>query len=189
MKLKLITISIIAYMFLLLQACKKDNPKPVNEEEVITTVILTFTPSDGSSIKYISYKDITPDDTAGQLISSDTLERNKSYTMTVSILNETFTPAQNITAEIHNEGTEHQFFFIQNPSGLFSILDYNDKDENDNPIGLINKATTIDAESTGTIRVVLRHEPLKLGISVPDGDITNAEGETDLDVTLPVVIR
>jgi hypothetical protein len=189
MKTKHHILSILMLSSILFFSCKKDDPKPVNEEEVLTTLILTFTPSDGSAIKYIMYKDLSPEDTAGSVITSDTLERNKSYTMTVSVLNETFTPAQNITAEIRSEGTDHQFFFIQNPLGLFSMLEYNDKDADDNPIGLINLAKTTDAELSGTMRVVLRHEPLKLGIGVPDGDITNAEGETDIDVTLPIAIK
>lgn len=189
MKIQHCFLSILLLSSVLILSCKKDDPKPVNEEEVLTTLILTFTPSDGSAIKYIMYKDLSPEDTAGSVITSDTLERNKTYTMTVSVLNETFTPTQNITAEIRSEGTEHQFFFIQNPLGLFSSLEYNDKDAEDNPIGLINVAKTSDSELSGTIRIVLRHELLKLGIGVPDGDITNAEGETDIDVTLPVAIK
>ncbi len=189
MKLRTHNFSLLLLLSFFLFSCKKDDPKPINEDEVLTTLILTFTPFDGSDIKNITYKDLSPEDTSGSVITSDTLERNKAYTMTVSVLNETFTPAQNITAEIRTEGTEHQFFFIQGPSGLFSSLEYNDKDADDNPIGLINMAKTSDAETSGTIRIVLRHELLKLGIGVPDGDITNAEGETDIDVTLPVAIK
>ena len=43
-------------------------------------------------------------------------------------------------------------------------------------------ATTGDA-SSGDVTVILRHEPDKEADGVSDGDVTNAGGETDVEVT------
>jgi hypothetical protein len=40
-----------------------------------------------------------------------------------------------------------------------------------------------------TIRVTLIHEPMKSAAGVSSGDITNAGGETDIEVGLPVVVQ
>jgi hypothetical protein len=172
----------------LMSACKNNDPEPVNEEELITTVVLTFTPSGGGDTKTIIYRDLTPDDTNNVAILADTLLRDKTYAMTVSLLNETLTPANNVTDEVRKEATQHQFFFDFQPTNSISSFVYNDLDENGEPIGIQNKIITSLNESTGTIKVTLRHQPLKLGIGVPDGDITNAGGETDVEVSLPFVV-
>ena len=41
------------------------------------------------------------------------------------------------------------------------------------------------ANPSATMTVILRHEPNKAGAGVSDGDITNAGGETDIEVTFP----
>ena len=38
---------------------------------------------------------------------------------------------------------------------------------------------------SASMTVILRHEPDKAGAGVSDGDITNAGGETDIEVTFP----
>jgi len=53
---------------------------------------------------------------------------------------------------------------------------------------LANTLTT-DAAGSGTITVILRHEPDKGASGVNDGDITNAGGETDIEVTFDVTVQ
>ena len=65
---------------------------------------------------------------------------------------------------------------------------YEDEDGDGNPIGLETTMITGDP-STGTLTVILRHEPDKNADGVSDGDITNAGGETDIEVDFPVVIK
>jgi hypothetical protein len=65
---------------------------------------------------------------------------------------------------------------------------YDDMDGSGNPIGVANTYLTGDAGS-GTFTVTLRHEPNKTAAGVADGDITNAGGETDIEVEFPVTIQ
>jgi hypothetical protein len=42
---------------------------------------------------------------------------------------------------------------------------------------------------SGTLTITLRHEPNKDGDNVADGDITNAGGETDVEVTFNIDVE
>ncbi|MGB0425105.1 MAG: type 1 periplasmic binding fold superfamily protein, partial [Flavobacteriales bacterium] len=84
------------------------------------------------------------------------------------------------------EDEEHQFFFSSDLTG--ATTSYSDMDSNGNPVGLSSVLQTNDAE-TGTLTITLRHEPNKEGTGVSDGDITNAGGETDIEVTFNVDIQ
>jgi len=65
---------------------------------------------------------------------------------------------------------------------------YDDKDANGNPVGLSSILTTGDAAS-GSITITLRHEPAKSASGVSNGDITNAGGETDIEVIFPINVQ
>ncbi|MBK7753909.1 MAG: hypothetical protein IPI41_15275 [Flavobacteriales bacterium] len=84
------------------------------------------------------------------------------------------------------EGVDHQFFF--QPAGANITFAYSDADANGNPIGLQTTMASGTA-SVGSLKVTLRHEPDKTAAGVASGDITNAAGETDIEVTFPVVIE
>ena len=95
-------------------------------------------------------------------------------------------PAEDITEEVKEEAEEHQFFFQTSINGLSVV--YNDKDADDNPIGLSSTVTTSEAGS-GNLTIILRHEPSKNASGVSAGDITNAGGETDIEVTFDVNVQ
>lgn len=155
-----------------------ENPKPVNEEEVITTLIMTF--KEGANTAAIfTFRD--------SVITNDTLAANKVYDVTIELLNESATPADTITKEVKEEGADHQFFFAP-ASGLNIAFAYSDTDDEGHPVGLSSTATTTTA-STGQLTVTLRHEPDKHAAGVESGDISNAGGETDAEVTFDVVIQ
>ena len=95
------------------------------------------------------------------------------------------TPAEDITAEVLEEALEHQVFY-QVASGDF-VIQYADQDSNGNPIGL---STNFQSNTTGgNLTVILKHEPSKTAAGVSGGDITNAGGETDIEVVFPVNVR
>ena len=48
---------------------------------------------------------------------------------------------------------------------------------------------TVGAASNGTVVVTLRHQPDKTASGVSSGDITYAGGETDIEVSFPLVIE
>ena len=52
-----------------------------------------------------------------------------------------------------------------------------------NPIGVDITFNSGVASTNNTLVVVLRHEPSKTASGVSDGDITNAGGATDAEVT------
>lgn len=166
---------------LLFSGCGNDeDPTPENEEELITTVKLTFT--EGGSSFVAEWKDLDGDGANPPVVDDITLEAGKTYTVTLDLLNESETPAESITAEIEEEADEHQFFFVVGGNLALSAT-YDDEDGDGNPVGLKNTFTAGDA-STGTLTVILRHEPNKTASGVSDGDATNAGGETDIE-TVP----
>jgi len=61
-------------------------------------------------------------------------------------------------------------------------------DNNGNPIGISTRLST-GAVSNGKLKITLRHEPNKSAQGVKDGLITNAGGETDIEVEFPVNVN
>jgi hypothetical protein len=176
----------IAIVSILFTSCSSDddaNPLPINEEEIITTLNATLT-SAGNTIT-LSSQDLDGDGPDLPVITvSSALAVNTTYTGSLDLLNETEDPAESITAEIEEEDDEHQFFFS---SALVNTA-YADMDADGNPVGLAFTLTTSDA-GTGSLTIILRHEPVKSADGVSDGDITNAGGETDISVTFPISVE
>lgn len=157
-----------------------DNPPPVNEEEVITTMTITLT--EGMNTVTLQSRDVDGDGPGAPVITVENLEANTTYTGAIVLLNETETPADNITLEVAEEDDEHQFFF--NVGGAISAVEYADEDGDGNPVGLSFTLTTGDAGS-GSLQVTLRHEPKKPN----DGTLADAGGETDIAQTFTVVVE
>ncbi|MBK8498118.1 MAG: type 1 periplasmic binding fold superfamily protein [Flavobacteriales bacterium] len=173
--------------------CKKDknedvlNPQPPsNEEEVITTMILSFNGLTGAGDKELRFTDADGDGGGAPIFDLDTLQATANYNVSIILLNETASPADTISNEVLDEGVDHQFFF--QPTGTNITFTYADADGNGRPIGLQTTAVT-GAASVGTLKVTLRHQPDKSGTGVSGGDITNAGGETDIEVIFPMVIE
>ncbi|QJX47057.1 hypothetical protein HMJ29_08960 [Hymenobacter taeanensis] len=168
-------------------ACKKDNedPTPDDDNEQITTVTYTLTPQGGGTPLTIQYRDADGDGGQPGVITPATLvlAPNTTYTGSLTLLDETKTPAENTTAEILEKGDEHLFVFT--PSNVNLTITATDKDKNNLPIGLATQAVTGTANATGTtgsLKVVLRHQPgAKNGTATP--------GSTDVEVNFPTVVR
>lgn len=170
---------------LLVMSCSSDNNGPVNEEELITTVTTTLT--GGGQVITLTSRDLDGDGPNAPTVSvSGNLAANTTYIGEVSFLNETVTPADNITVEVEAEGEEHQIFY-QLPTALGTVV-YTDTDVNGKPIGLNFTLTTGNA-GTGNLTVILRHLPNKSAAGVATGDITNAGGATDAFVTYPLTVN
>ncbi len=158
-------------------------PEVPNEEELITTVEYTLT--SGAETVVLRFEDLDGDGPNDPVITGGSLTSNTSYSGSMTLLNEAETPAEDITTEIEEEDTEHQFFFSSTVTGL--SIDYADTDDDGNPVGLQSTLTTGSAGG-GSITIILRHEPAKSADGVADGDITNAGGETDIEVTFPIEV-
>lgn len=98
-------------------------------------------------------------------------------------------PVEDITLEIIEEGVDHQVFY--QTTGTVNAFSYgtatSNLDANGLPVGLQSVFTTTDA-ATGTLTITLRHEPVKTASNVASGDITNASGSTDAEVSFPISV-
>lgn len=171
-------------------ACSNDddNPDPVNEEEVITTLTATLIPVGGGATITLQTQDLDGDGPNAPVITvSSPLAVDTTYNGSLELLNETESPAESINEEIVAEDDEHQFFY--QASNSIATFTYTDSDGDGNPIGLEFTLTTDTAAGSGNITITLRHEPSKDASGVSDGDITNAGGETDIQAIFPVTLQ
>jgi len=177
-------LSLFAFVFL--TACNDDPEEPENPEEVITTFTYTLVSTSGTAVT-LSFRDIDGDGGNAPTISGGTLAANTSYVGTATFLNESVSPTDVVTEEIEEEDDEHQLFFVPS-SSLNATVTYLDTDDDGNPIGLSSSLVTGDA-SSGQLTIILRHEPDKFADGVSGGNIANAGGETDIEVTFDVTIQ
>ncbi len=185
-KFRISILAAIAITGLVFTGCSSDDdaqPAPVNEEEVITTVTVTLVPTAGGATITLKSTDLDgdgPDDPVFDI--SGNLAANATYTGAVVVLNETETPADNITLEVIEEDLEHQFFYDASTSLNITTDGFNE-DTAGNVLGTSFTVTTGDA-STGTYTVTLRHEPTK-----PNTGLLDAGGETDVEAVFNVTIQ
>ncbi|HMZ49884.1 MAG TPA: type 1 periplasmic binding fold superfamily protein, partial [Flavobacteriales bacterium] len=156
------------------------------EEELITTLRLHFHSVGGAEHKHMEFTDLDGSGGNAPVIHGDTLSADSVYHVHVEVLNESGSPAEDITQEIEAESDVHQFFY--QVSGASATVAYDDADANGHPIGL-ETVWTVGAASNGTVVVTLRHQPDKTASGVSSGDITYAGGETDIEVSFPLVIE
>ena len=179
------TIKLLAVLFIstiTLSSCSDSHDDDDHEhgEELITTV--TYTLTSGNDVVTLTFKDLDGEGGLdGTTTISGPLKANTTYTGAVSFLNETESPTENITEEVIAEGDEHEVFYTTTVSGL--TISKTDDDKNGDPLGIETSLTTSNA-ATGTITIVLIHEPLKPN----NGTSTSAGGSTDAEVTFAVQI-
>ena len=177
-------LSLFAFSLVIFSCSSDDNnpPAPIDEEEVITTMNVTLI-SAGNTTVTLQSQDLDGDGpNAPEITISGSLAANASYLGSIELLNETETPAENVTEEVEAEDDEHQFFF--STSGAVTGTTYSDQDGDGNPLGLSFELTTGEAGS-GTLQVTLRHEPKKPN----DGTLGDAGGETDIAQSFNVTVE
>ena len=168
---------------LLIFSCQPVDPTDPHEEELITTLQLDL--DAGSVVHVLNYQDLDGDGGNAPVLSLDTLLANTTYSGSIRLFNESETPAEEFTAEVFDEAEEHQFFFSASGNSSFAYID---QDNNGFPVGLAFELVTGEAGSE-ILSVTLRHQPDKGASGVSDGDITNAGGETDIEVLFDVIIE
>ena len=175
----------ICLIGLLTTSCSDDNTPPtqIDEEELITTLVVTLNSNTGQTI-ILSSQDLDGDGPNEPTVSvSGPLNVATTYTGVIELLNETESPAEPIHEEVAAESEEHQFFYTQS-ANLGVITQYLDFDGNGNPLGLTFSLSTSSA-GQGTMTFTLRHEPLKPN----DNTLAGAGGETDISVTFLITIE
>ena len=180
-------------------ACGDDDettPDDNEEEEVITTINLTLTATTGDVIT-ASVVDMDGEGGADAVVTDPgPLTLGLDYSLSFELLNETETPAEDITEEIEEEAEEHQFFYVT--TGDVITVEITDVESDyamnmvgdDLPVGLA-ATVTATAAGPGTLRVVLKHLPaLDDGATIQKtGTNTINDGESDFDITFDVTVQ
>ncbi|MBL7765966.1 MAG: hypothetical protein JNJ58_07740 [Chitinophagaceae bacterium] len=174
-------IAIFFGLILTTTACKKPvTPPNPNEEELITTLLMTFTDSAGvKPSTTVAFKD--PDGDGGNNPTQwDTIKlaASTTYNMSLLLLDESKSPADTISNEVLAEASEHLFCFTI--SGANCQVKRTDSDGT-YEIGLQSKWTT-GAISNGNAEVMLRHQP-----GTKDGTCT--PGATDISLSFLMQIQ
>lgn len=163
-------------------SCSKVDDEMGNEEELITTLRLTLRETGTATVKVFEFKD--PDGAGGNpptKFDPIILSPSKNYTCTIDVLNESVTPAVDITAEIIAESDDHQFYF--EPAGVNINVINLDTDTQGLPLGVSSTWNT-GASSNGTLKVTLKHKPG----SKASGDLVS-KGETDIEVNFTAQVQ
>lgn len=179
----LIGLSIILATVVVISSCEKDPVIP-NEEELITYFELLLQ-SSGHEARFI-FEDPDGDGGIAPVIMPDTLLSDQTYHGVIIMRNASVNPWTDISAEVAEEGVDHQFFYL--PQGIDLAIEYSDQDDNGRPVGL-QIALTAGDPGEGGMQIILRHLPDKLAEGVSGGNVHNAGGETDIEITFPVIIQ
>jgi len=166
----LITLSAI------LNACNDvENPPAPNEEELITTVKVSFTEV-GNTSNTATYTFSDPDGEGGKApLQFDTIKLKPELTYSVSIFfydESNASYIKNLTSEIEEEKNDH--FICLNTTLNGANFTYKDLDDNSLPIGLQSEFKTTTS-GNGELSVSLKHQP---GTKNGTCDV----GETDVEV-------
>jgi hypothetical protein len=182
-----------------------DNPDdPANDQEVITTVMLTFSPRGGGSAVIAAHAD--PENDGNPVVDEVTLVAGTTYDLAVSFKNELEEPAEDITEEVEAESEEHQVFLFgsavvgpatgENEDAVVEHA-YADEDEAGLPVGLSNTMEAIAAGS-GDLRIILRHLPSESGTAVKveglaeklaEDGAAALPGDVDVDVSFALTVQ
>lgn len=178
-----------------------DDPHGHGDNELITTVTLTFSPQGGGDDIVATFQDLNDNVS----VDAITLAVGTTYDLSVDFLNELEDPAEEITEEVEDEAEEHQVFFLgdavngpANESTTAIVTHaYADMDANGNPIGLANTITA-DTAGTGELEIILRHMPEESGTAVKtatsaadvkSGGLSAIGGDNDVDADFDITVE
>lgn len=181
------------------------------ETEVISRVVLTFTPDGGGTPVVAQFDD--PDGDGGMSGVSDpiTLAAGTTYTLGIEFFNGLETPAEDITAEVRAEAEEHLILIygdgVMGPASTSAAAlvthSYADleSDYGMNAVGddlVVGLSNTIVADAAGEAKlsVMLRHLPElngaeQKGASLP-ADFAGGgalPGDVDVDVSFDLTVQ
>lgn len=194
---KLYLIALIFASFTIL-SCDSEDPVPENDGELITDVTLTFQEIDANGDDVGEPFDFTASDAEGIEIGSTPevetvmLAKGKTYQMSIAVYNSV--AGEDITEEISEESDEHQFYFLGSAFVDTPILTYEYDDEGGINLGL-KGIVNVDQSpelNNASMQILLRHALDKSypGATNPNfSDYAKAGGESDLDITFPVVVE
>jgi hypothetical protein len=181
MKMKYVKLfTVITLGGLLIAGCKKKQTAD-DEEELITTAKVTLTPVSGGAARVFTWKDVDGPGGNAPSIDSIKLSPSNAYNCSLQFLNESVSPAEDITTEITAEAADHQVYY-EPSSVLIHVVGLNN-DGNGLPLGTTS-TWGVTSASAGTIKITLKHKP---GAKAANDPVT--KGETDVEVVFPARIQ
>jgi hypothetical protein len=175
--------TILVSLILISISCKRDKDDPtdpidINEEEVITSVVLHFKDTDNGNQFSVEWKDLDGPGGNAPVIDSIILDTNSIYEVSLQFLDESKNPITDITEEIKKENTEHLVCF-EATNSLVAIQRTDSDGQFE--IGLSSKWTS-EKSGNGSVNIYLKHQP-----DVKDGTCT--PGETDVEVAFLLIVE
>lgn len=180
------TYILIIVLALTVTACKKLTGES-NDEELITTMVITATPQNGGTSLVFTFND--PDGPGGNnpTIDNIVLNNNTAYNVSVALLNSTVNPPTDITKEVEEENTAHRFYYEASAGSNIAVSSLNNDDAGV-PLGIASTWTTTNA-ATGSITITLRHYPGNPpDKQIPD-PVNSPKSSTDISVTFNTVVN
>lgn len=172
--------SFLLATMLLLGSCDND-PEPEEEEELITTLTVTLVPRISGDPITLRFYDA---DGAGAIEPIYTVSgpfmANTVYDAALAVFNDSENPPVNVTEEIAEESEDHLFCFT--PAGVDIVISEFDRDANNMNVGITSQ-WAIGAAGSGTVQIVLRHQP-----GTKTGECPGT-GSSDIDVTFDIVVE
>lgn len=160
------------------------------EEELITTLAITLTPSSGGAPATFRFRDLDGEGGNAPVVDGVTVYAGTNYDGSVQVLNEAESPPEDITEEVEEEAEAHQFFYQTLGGFSAASVTYADKESDyatnsgaDHPVGIAFTLSVPDNAQNGQLRVILSH----FDDAPKDG--VNQSDETDIDVTFQVEVR
>ncbi len=171
----------------LVTGCKKNDAVEDNDEELITTMKLSFVPVGGGTT--LTYQFDDADGPGGTAATQDeiVLAPSKAYNVTLQLLNKTVIPVTDITTEVASEADAHRFYYAPTAGSNITVSGL-DNDADGVPLGITGTWTT-GAVATGKLKITLRHYPgTPPGKAAADA-VDSPKSGTDIEVEFNTKIQ
>lgn len=210
-KNQLLALAFILFSTFFMASCSKDDPQPEIEQEEPDSASLIFTKLDANGNETqtkvtVDFDELSHDHdhahASTATVSAEEeghdhdhahihLDPNSTYRLNI----EMYRDGQLINDEFIKAANEHQFFFFakdEEGKAVSNFINYvyEDKDQNNHPIGLKGKFSTFGA-GTADIQVVLSHglDKSKVPAGVYNYENYSLIGDTDMDQTFELHIE
>jgi hypothetical protein len=184
MKTKIL-LSLVLIIAISLLGCNKEKVDP-NEGELITTVRIKLTEKlmgGSGTVSVFEFKDLDGEGgVAPSKFDEVSLQKGKVYDCVLEILNESVTPADNITAEIIAESNDHQLYY-SSTNNLVAFSNFN-QDAKGFPLGTSSIWTASSAVGAGILNITLKHKP---GSKTASDNINVGDTDISLDFKVKVL--
>ncbi len=174
-------LTLAALLSLSFQCDETDRYEPLDEN--FTTLIYSLTPQNGGPQVVLTWRDLDGEGGEPPLILGGKLSAHTTYNGSIALLDETQTPARNLTSLLRlNERGHHLFFFQDGLNGLRLMNTTIDAG------GYRNQLVTAAATS-GKITIVVGYLPQRTVQALVPTDVSNAGGYIEIEATFNIRVE